>query len=236
MKIALTYTGNPDKHLNYARWLKSDDNIEIVKLSAENDNLAELDTCDALVLSGGIDIHPQFYGGKTNYPGAPELFNEKRDQFEISCFQSAQNNNLPVLGICRGMQLINVIQNGTLHQDLTDDVADAHKGDPEKYHTVTIEENTLLREITGVKEGSVNSTHHQAIQHPGENLKVNSIADDGTIEGLEWKEKEGKSFLLGIQWHPERMFQVPSSPLTKKLRDHFILAIKKSAASKNEYR
>jgi putative glutamine amidotransferase len=237
MKIALTHTGNPEKHQYYMDWLKANDNIEIVALSAEADNLAELDNCDALVLSGGIDVQPQLYGGETVFSGAPEKFNEKRDGFEIAAFESAQAMHIPVLGVCRGMQLINVIHNGTLIQNLGDDTLNkTHKGTPDKQHPVTIKDNTLLRQLTGEKTGTINSAHHQAVAKLGDGLLINSYAADGTVEGIEWKDKSGKPFMLAIQWHPERMFRfgLQDTALSKTIRDEFIAAIKKSTESKHE--
>ena len=237
MKIALTHTGNPEKHQYYIDWLKANEDIEIVKLSAEDDNLEEINNCDALVLSGGIDVHPRLYGGQRSYPGAPETFNEKRDEFETAAFHSARENHIPILGICRGMQLINVIHNGTLIQNLGDEnLIEVHKGNPDKHHPVSIEKETLLHEVTGQTKAEINSAHHQAIDKLGEGLLINCKANDGTVEGIEWKEKATKPFMLAVQWHPERMFrfQLQDSPLSKRIRNQFISAIKKSIAVKNE--
>src|SRR5437879_3054043 len=118
MRIGLTYTGSEKKHLNYVNWLKGNDSIEIVELSSAKNNLNELQNCDALVMSGGVDVHPSFYNNaELNYSGA-EDFEMDRDQFEKDAFNLAQKNKLPVLGICRGMQLINCLLGGTLKQDL----------------------------------------------------------------------------------------------------------------------
>src|SRR6266700_838598 len=109
MKIGLTYTGSEKKHLNYVNWLKGNDAIEIVELSADRNNLNEVQSCNGLVLSGGIDVHPKFYNNtELNYPGA-EGFNVERDQFEMDVFNLSQQKQLPVLGICRGLQFINCL-------------------------------------------------------------------------------------------------------------------------------
>ena len=235
MKIGLTLTENPEKHQYYINWLKANEDIEIIKLSADEQNLDAINSCDALVLSGGIDVHPKFYGGNTDYLANPKVLNEKRDEFEIAAFRSAQENNIPVLGICRGMQLINVIHKGTLIQDLGKENSDeVHKGNPDRSHQISIGKDSLLYEITGEIHGEINSAHNQAINKLGAGLVINAKSDDGTIEGVERADRTGKPFLLGIQWHPERMFtfNLENSPLSKMIRDRFITAIKKSTANK----
>ncbi|MEO7313226.1 MAG: gamma-glutamyl-gamma-aminobutyrate hydrolase family protein [Chitinophagaceae bacterium] len=237
MKIGLTYTGNEDKHQNYVRWLEAGGNVDVIRLSVDEGNLDELDSCDALVLSGGIDIHPQFYNSQiTDYPGAPENFQAERDMFEIAAYNLAQENKVPVLGICRGMQLINVIHHGTLVQDHADElVGKEHVGNPDRTHKISIEQNSFLHDIIGEKNATVNSAHHQAIAQLGEGLVVNATSSSGNIvEGIELADPFGKPFLLAVQWHPERMytFDLEDSPASKALRDSFISAIKKSIASK----
>jgi len=224
MKIGLTYTGSEKKHLNYVNWLKGNDAIEVVELSSIKNDLNELQSCDALVLSGGIDVHPSIYkSARLDYEGAGE-FDLKRDQFEIDAFKIAQEKKIPVLGICRGLQLINCIFGGNLKQDLGE-LNKTHKGGPDKNHQIKIEANSLLENIVHVKNGNVNSAHHQAINQLGQGLKINARAEDGTVEGIEQNEN-GKSFLIAVQWHPERM-EEKQSPLSKNIRDRFIEEIKK---------
>jgi putative glutamine amidotransferase len=235
MKIGLTKTRNPEKHQFYLDWLKANGEIEILTLSVANDNLNEVNNCDALVLSGGIDIHPKFYNGTTDYPGAPKEFNEKRDAFEIAAFHSAEKNNIPILGICRGMQLINVIHKGTLIQSLgVIDLSRIHKGSPDKSHEVNIEPGTMLYDIVGNKQTEINSAHHQAIDKLGDGLVINARSGEGIVEGIERADRFNKPFLLAIQWHPERMFrfQLENAPASKAIRDRFIGETKKSIADK----
>ena len=234
MRIGLTHTSNPQKYQYYIDWLNHGD-VEVVKLSVADDNSYELRYCDALVLSGGVDVHPKFYGSGTGYPGQPEEFNEKRDEFEIAAFHASEDNDIPILGICRGMQLINVIHKGTLIPSLALTGADRiHKGEPDKTHPVNIETGTLLHEIIGSDQIKINSAHHQAIDKLGEGLLVNARSGEGVIEGIERADKSGKCFLLGIQWHPERMFrfELENSPGSRTIRERFFHEIKKSMAKK----
>jgi len=238
MKIGLTYTGFQHKHKNYINWLKGNDDIEVIRLSVEDDNATVLNDCDGLVLSGGIDSDPIFYNGSKDYPNKPEEgWNTQRDLFEMSLYKSALKNDIPVLAVCRGMQLVNVLQGGTLTQDLGH-LNTRHKAveEVDRDHEITIEKNSLLEEIVRIPTGKINSAHHQCIDELGEGLMVNCLAEDGTVEGTEWKEKEGKPFLLCVQWHPERMykFHLKDSPLSKNIRNRLIEEIKKSIAGKNE--
>lgn len=237
MKIAITKTENPEKQKFYIDWLKGNDNIEIVTLSAQDNNADEIANCDALVLSGGVDIHPAFYGGSEDYPGKPEQFKKERDIFEMEVFESALEEHIPILGICRGLQLINIIHKGTLQQHLQNEtLVQSHIGNPDKQHTVNIVENSLLHQMVNTEQSDTNSAHHQAIDKLGEGLMINCQAEDGTIEGVEWKDKSDKPFLLAVQWHPERMFrmQLENTALSRTLRTKFLEEIRKSKESKNE--
>ena len=234
MKIGLTRTENPEKHQYYIDWLKGNEDMEIVTLSANDNNLDEINSCDALVLSGGTDIDPVFYGGLLHYPKAPEHWNRDRDVFELSLLQSALKQSKPMLGICRGMQLINVAFHGTLVQNLGVELNKIHEGNPDKLHTVYIEDGSLLHEIAGAEKTEVNSAHHQSVDRPGEELVITAHSEEVVSESVEWKDPSGKPFLLAVQWHPERMFrfQLENSPLSKMIRERFITEIKKSITTK----
>ncbi len=235
IRIGLTYTGSEAKHNNYVEWLKGNDAVEIIKLSAEENNLQLMEELDALVMSGGIDTHPKYYGSDvTDYPNAPKAFNEARDEFETAVFHKGQELQLPTLCICRGMQLVNCILGGDLVQDMGE-ANDFHRSsESDEKHDVAILPNTLLYAITKKHRDDANSAHHQCVDTLGNGLMVNAMSDDGVVEGFEWKLKEGKPFLLGVQWHPERMYKLnlQHSTLSKNIREYFIDEITKHKSSK----
>ncbi len=148
VKIGITKTDWEDKHLNYVRWIKGDGNdVEVVTLS--KDDVEKIDECEGFVLSGGVDIHPEYYNGNENYDNAPSRFNTQRDDFEFSLLKKAFETQRPVLGVCRGLQLINVYCNGTLVQDMAEQ-NDIHTDDEsDKTHPIDVERGTMLSNIVG---------------------------------------------------------------------------------------
>jgi len=226
---------------NYWNWFTEEDlgnDLELVELSFEKNNTEAISTCDGFVLTGGVDVHPSFYDGKTIYNNSPSDLQLSRDLFEEKIYRHSQLNKLPVLGICRGMQLINVLEGGKLIQDLDDHNLRHKKEESDKEHPVVAEKNSLLCEVAGSASGNVNSAHHQAIDPDaiGENLMVNAYDDDAEkiIEGLEFKNKTGKAFMLCVQWHPERMKGKDDNPFSKKIKERFLEEIRKSSNDENE--
>ena len=167
---------------------------------------AYLEAINGLIMTGGADIHPSFYG-QIVLERCGEI-DEERDRFEMELVHAARRRDLPLLGICRGFQVLNVALGGNLYQDLsyrkeTDPVHQSpreHRGEP--VHGVAIVEGSRLAEILGVRELDVTSTHHQIIRDLAPDLTVNAVASDGVIEGIEGAGR----FLLAVHWHPERMF------------------------------
>ena len=238
MNIGVSYTGSAEKHQHYVRWLQQDASVNIITLSAETaENKGDIADCDGLVLSGGIDIHPGYYNNKnTVYPNMPKQLYQKRDAFEIGLFKAAQRSGMPVLGVCRGLQLINCILGGNLQQDIAAKnslhkaiVTEDHT-QFDKAHGLHILPGTLLASVAGTQRSVVNSAHHQCVDDIAAALMPNSMSDDNIVEGLEWKEKAGKPFLLCVQWHPERMheFQLEHSGLAAGIAQPFFEAIKKA--------
>lgn len=231
LKIGLTYTGTDEKHNNYVKWLTGNDKVSIVRLSAEENNSELVEELDGIVLSGGIDMHPKYYSGELIYPNAPDQFNDQRDEFEQTVFEQCIQFNKPILGVCRGMQLVNCLLGGSLVQDIGIAANNLHRFDKkDKLHDTEILPGTLLEHILHSGRVVTNSAHHQAIAIPGKALKVNARSVDGIIEGIEWADPSGKPFFLGVQWHPERMIQagLQDAPATKNIRERFITEVKKS--------
>lgn len=235
MRIGLTDTGTEWKHQNYVRWIQQDDpHVEVIRLSAALGNLNEAAGCDGLVLSGGVDIDPSLYGGDSVYKRAPEAgWERERDLFEQAVLRLAWERGIPVLGVCRGLQLINITLHGSLIQDLgiAGDAVHENNAGADKRHMVRVFQGSLLAEVAGATGGEVNSAHHQAIDRLGDGLRVNCRAEDGTIEGIEWAEPAGRPFLLAVQWHPERMYVngFEDGFLYQSLRDRLVKEIRKSS-------
>jgi len=161
---------------------------------------------DGLLLSGGYDISPLFYKEEPQINlGA---FRSDRDKYEIQLVEIARQSRKPILGICRGNQLLNVAFGGTLYQDISTSVSSklqhSQKAKPdEATHSVHLVRNTQLQSILQEMVVLTNSFHHQAIKDVAPGFIVNAHSVDGIIEGIEW---DGELFILGIQWHPELMF------------------------------
>jgi putative glutamine amidotransferase len=234
-KIGISYTST--NFQNYWNWFTPEDlagGIELVELSFEKKNTEDIKQCDGFILTGGVDVHPSLYNGAASYPNQPATYQQDRDEFEKMIFDYSQEKKLPMLGICRGLQLVNVLQGGKLIEDIGVSNAEHKKEkDTDKYHSVRTEENSLLNEITGVVKATVNSAHHQAVdkQALGKNLLVNAKSEnDAMIEGLEFNDKTGKGFMLCIQWHPERMKDKNDNPFSQKIKERFLEEIKKTNA------
>ncbi|WP_449438113.1 gamma-glutamyl-gamma-aminobutyrate hydrolase family protein [Pedobacter steynii] len=205
--------------------------MELVELSFEKGNTDDFQQCDGFVLTGGIDVVPELYGGAEDYPHKPDAFLPERDQFESQIYSYSQAHQVPVLGICRGMQYVNILEGGKVFEDNGEPTNQIHKkGTEDKVHGVDVIKDSLLYSVTGVEQGLVNSAHHQGINpaYLGDNLMVSaySATDDGIIEALEFKDKTDKAFMIGVQWHPERMKEKESNPLSQKVKEQFIEAVK----------
>ncbi|HEY6291854.1 MAG TPA: gamma-glutamyl-gamma-aminobutyrate hydrolase family protein [Terriglobia bacterium] len=199
----------------------TEDQLELV--TAADRNRLRADDFDGVLFAGGEDIDPPFYGEPKKYDNVQ--VNRARDDFERVLLNRSLDRRLPILGICRGAQLINVGFGGTLYQDLALDAApefehrqtDSGNSRNETTHAVTVTEPDSL--LAGAIQGScrVNSIHHQAIKHLGRGLKVTAHSEDGLVEAVE--AADGYPFLLAVQWHPE---EIADHPEQRRIFEEFL--------------
>jgi len=179
-----------------------------------------LDQCDGFLFPGGPDIAPGLYG-RERQPCCGEP-NPVRDDFEYPFLKAALAAKKPVLCVCRGMQLLNVVRGGTLHQDIKPVQKYNHADFRRRagaVHPVELEEGSVLSELFGQRQIQVNSLHHQAVDQLGEGLRKTAWSPDGFTEGIELA---GASFALGVQWHPEHMAK--KDPAQRKIFERFVAA------------
>ncbi len=211
------------KYDNYKNWiLGADASINIIKLSYQLDNIDLLASCDGIILSGGEDVYPTFYG-KPEYLELldPSQMDEKRDVFELKVIEQSLLAKKPILGICRGLQIANVYFGGILVPDIPTVIgSELHNKieGKDQHHQVELVQGSLINTITGQQTGTINSAHHQSAQQIGEELVVTGYADNNIVEAIEWKEPANKPWLLLLQWHPERISDDA----------HFSMAIRKA--------
>lgn len=162
---------------------------------------AVLDGLDGLILTGGLDVQPELYGAERHPltdPARPD-----RDAWELALIRGADERRMPVLAICRGLQLVNVARGGTLYQHLPDDLGtDRYRigGGVFATNDVAVEEGTRLAELVGTGNLRVHSYHHQGIERLGDGLVASARTDDGLVQAIE---SDGETYLVGVQWHPE---------------------------------
>ncbi len=183
--------------------------VPVLLPPAERIAAAYLAMIDGLIVTGGaFDIPPELYGEARREACGP--LKESRTRFEKELLEAALASSLPVLGICGGMQLMNVVRGGTLHQDLVADAGlPSHEQPPPKdvpTHAIKVPAGTLLWRLIGlgVPEHRVNSTHHQAVKQPGTGVLVAATAPDGVVEAIELPDLP---FAIGVQWHPETLLR-----------------------------
>lgn len=184
-----------------------------------------LDSVDAVVLTGGGDVDPGFYDKRLKADSRAKLrdVDPVRDEMELHLIRAAHRRALPVLGICRGHQILNVAFGGTLIVDIPTQVRNhLRHGRIDKkndaVHSIAVEPDTKLASIFARSRLDVNSSHHQAVDKPGNGLRVSAVAADGVIEGIETTDD---SFTVGVQFHPERIWQKQPAifPLFRALID-----------------
>jgi len=211
----------PANRKHEKQWIKTDLANAVIKaggipfiipcIGTKREIKEALKRVDGILISGGnFDINPAYYGEKRS--SFTSILKSGRTDFEFLLLEQAVRLKLPILGICGGEQLINVYFGGTLYQDILAERPKSINHEQKKHtsksdHLVTIKEKTVLSKITGAKSMRVNSTHHQAVKEVGNGLVVSAVAKDGVIEAIE---KQGESYIIGVQWHPEFLVRFPS--------------------------
>lgn len=225
VRIAISYTWGPDSANNYINWLQRADTTVnyIVFYNLPKDSVDYwFGQCSGLLLTGGEDVYPAWYGKEADTARCGE-FDHYRDTLEMKLIKKAIDEKMPVMGVCRGMQILNVALGGSLYVDIPTDINTmiAHRCQDWQhcYHRVNVLPGNLLGQISGAGEGKVTTNHHQALDRVAEPLRVFAVADDGIIESVGYRDTL-QPFLLAVQWHPERMDTL--SPLSMPLVRRFI--------------
>lgn len=191
-----------------------------VELSDPEQAVQDALTCDGLLLPGGGDMDPKFYG-QARIPacGEPNLLRDAAEPLLLRAFLAADK---PVLGICRGIQVMNAVLGGDLYQDIKPFEHLPHNDHWAKVHTVTVRRGTLLSRILGQDTVLVNSQHHQAVDRIAPGFTLAALSEDGIVEAIE---KPDARFCLGVQWHPEWLSD--ADPAMQGLFDAFVNACSK---------
>lgn len=194
--------------LKYLHAIEAAGGIPVVVPPLQADAAEQLlERVTGVCLSGGPDLDPVAYGARKHERIGPTW--RQLDQFELALARAADDRRLPILAVCRGLQVLNVARGGTLHQHLPDVVGEQinhrqHEPDATATHWVTFAGESKLSRVLGRRRTKVNSFHHQAVDELGERLAITGRAPDGTVESLEATDRE---FVLAVQWHAECMVQ-----------------------------
>lgn len=183
-----------------------------------------LQLVDGVLFSGGVDVDPVHQGSEPE-PGLGEITPE-RDHFEMALAKAALEDNKGILAICRGMQLLNVVAGGTVYQDIYSEISGGLKHSQEAprwypTHKIKIEPGSFLAGMLRAREIRVNSFHHQAVHQVADGFRVTAVAEDGIIEAIE---STKHSFVMGIQCHPEAMWE--RDPYFLRVFETFVEAVR----------
>lgn len=212
---------------NYIGWIYRGDSLAItvdMRRMQVDSAIKMLAKCDAIVFTGGEDVVPGYYGKA--YDSARCISNPGRDSLEFALIKEAFRLKMPVFGVCRGQQILNVALGGTLIVDIPADHPGNVKHQCEDYlncfHSVNIVAGSRLKRVAKADTGMVTSNHHQAIEKPAPGIRIVAWSADSIAEAIEWADPMAKPFLMAVQWHPERMDT--QNPLSMPLVRTFLKA------------
>jgi len=211
---------------SYRQWILQEDSCaEITSFYGlpVDSVIVKMPDFDGLLLTGGEDVFPAYYG-KIDDTARCGWINHYRDSLEMAMISWALSNDMPIIGVCRGAQILNVAMGGSLIVDIPSDfdttVVHRQKEYDKCFHRVSLDTTSLLYALAGSAQGTANSNHHQAVDRLADGLKISAHTDDGLPEAIERLKPDGKPFLIGVQWHPERLD--PENPLSGPLMTDFL--------------
>lgn len=217
---------NNNQNISKVEYPFGSNNIMLIDADTSQFSLEDIkemvDTADGIVFSGGNDFDPSLYGGN---PDLVEDYSREDDEKSIEIFSYAVEKNKPILGICRGMQLMNIYYGGSLYDDIKIQYSTeiVHRGDDKTftYHNVNIKDDSYLKKVIGESQIEVNSFHHEGIKKLADGLDASAKSPDGLIEAIE---NPYYPYMIGVQWHPEVSY--PDDQYSKKIFDDFIRNMK----------
>ena len=234
LTIAVSKGAGSESYHNYCEWVKSfapEADCRDLYFIDRDEALEIINEADGLILSGGPDVHPGRFGKAKD--SARCSIDLERDTLEFELIKIAMEKEIPILGICRGQQVLNVAMGGSLIIDIPTDtdseVVHQDRTNPNIMHNVKITENSQLYGLTAVSSKQVNSNHHQGIDKLADVFMANAYSDDGLVEGFEYL-KHNMPYLFAVAWHPERLPKDHS--LSYPLGLSFIHAAKKYKLAK----
>ena len=209
---------------NYIKWIE-DDNIIILDAYTTKNTDSILALADGIILTGGEDINPLEYNDTSNIKVCGKI-NFSRDTLERKLFDFAFKNKLPLVGVCRGMQMMNVASGGTLYGDIPTEIGTTviHRNNGEVMHEIALCDTSSLIFPNGIDTFMVNSWHHQGLKDISENLRIIARAYDGLPEAVVMN-KNTHPFMIAVQFHPERLGK--DNAIHKQMRSSFFRAISK---------
>jgi len=209
---------------NYIKWIE-DDNIIILDAYTTKNTDSILALADGIILTGGEDINPLEYNDTSNIKVCGKI-NFSRDTLERKLFDFAFKNKLPLVGVCRGMQMMNVASGGTLYGDIPTEIGTTviHRNNGEVMHEIVLCDTSSLIFPNGIDTFMVNSWHHQGLKDISENLHIIARAYDGLPEAVVMN-KNTHPFMIAVQFHPERLGK--DNAIHKQMRSSFFRAISK---------